>query len=120
MNVFNRVVVVLEILLLIVLLIVSAVVPNTVLGRLLYTAEVARTSLEARWPVSYLIFLAVVVVLILLLLALLWLELRPKAKKAVAVRNVSGAKAELGTASVEQSLQYRLSEIADVLKANLR
>jgi uncharacterized alkaline shock family protein YloU len=50
------------------------------------------------------------------LVLLLWLELRPKAKKAIAVRNVSGAKAEVGTASVEQSLQHRISEIADVLK----
>ena len=116
MNVFNRAVVILEILLLILLLIISAVVPKTVLGRLLYTAELAKTSLESRWPVSYLLFLAVAVVLILLLVLLLWLELRPKAKKAIAVRNVSGAKAEVGTASVEQSLQHRISEIADVLK----
>lgn len=116
MNVFNRVVVILEILLLILLLIVAAVVPNTVLERLLYTGELAKTSLESRWPVSYLLFLAVAVVLILLLVLLLWLELRPKAKKGITVRNVSGAKAEIGTASVEQSLQYRISEIADVLK----
>ncbi len=116
MNVFNRAVVILEILLLILLLIVAAVVPNTVVGRLLYTTELARTSLESRWPVSYLLFLVVAVVLILLLVLLLWLELRPKTRKAVTVRNVSGAKAEIGTASVEQSLQYRISEIADVLK----
>jgi hypothetical protein len=116
MNVFNRAVVILEVLSLIVLLIISAVVPNTVLERLLYTAEVAKASLESRWPLSYLLFLAVAVVLILLLVVVLWLELRPRAKKAVAVRNVKGAKAEVGTASVEQSLQYRISEIADILK----
>jgi membrane protein implicated in regulation of membrane protease activity len=116
MNVFNRAVVILQVLLLIVLLIVAAVVPNTVLSRLAYTTDVARTALEGRWPWSYIVFLAIDLVIVLVLVAVLWFELRPKPKRAVSVRNVSGGRAEVSTASIEQSLQYRLGDIPDVLK----
>lgn len=116
MNVFNRAVVILEILLLIVLLIVSAVFPTEVLDRLLYTLDLARSALVSGGLATYVFFLLAAIVLVLLLVALLWLELRPAPKKAVAVRNVSGTKADMSTASVEQSLQYRIGEIAEVLK----
>jgi len=116
MNVFNRAVVILQVLLLIVLLIVAAVVPNISLSRLAYTTDVARTALEGRWPWSYIVFLAIDVVIILGLVAVLWFELRPRPKRAVSVRNISGGRAEVSTASIEQSLQYRLGEIPDVLK----
>jgi len=116
MNIFNRVVVVLEVLLLIILLIIAAVVPNTVLERLLYTMQQLQSALQVRWPMSYVLFLVVAIVLILLLVLLLWLELRPQGRKTVTVRTDSGTQAEVSTSSVEQSLQHRISEIADVLK----
>jgi len=116
MNVFNRTVVILEILLLVVVLVIAAVVPRTVLPRVLYTVEQAQRVLLERWPSSYVLFLAVAIVLIFLLILLLWLELRPKAKKTVTVRGVKGTQAEISTSSVEQSLEYRIRDIGDVLK----
>jgi len=116
MNVFNRTVVILEILLIVGVLIVAAVVPYTVLERLLYTVQQAQTVLLERWPISYVLFLLVAIVLIFLLILLLWLELRPRPKKTVTVRSVSGTQAEVSTSSVEQSLEYRIGDIGDVLK----
>jgi uncharacterized alkaline shock family protein YloU len=117
MNMFNRAVVILGVLLLIVVLIIAAVVPDVVLERILYTTDLAKGFLEARRPTSYLLFLLVDVVLVLVFVAWLWFELKPRPRKAVSVRNVSGAKAEMSTDSVEHSLQNRLIEIGDVLKA---
>lgn len=116
MNVFNRVVVILEILLLIVLLVVSVVFHNEILDRLLYTLDLARTAFDTGQLATYVFFLLADIVLVLLLVALLWLELRPAPKKVVAMHNVSGTKADMSTTSVEQSLQYRIAEIAEVLK----
>jgi hypothetical protein len=116
MNAFNRVVFVLFILLLIALLIVTAVVPFTVLERSIYTLQQAQNALEARWPWSYLVFLAADIVLALLAIVLLWFEVRPRAKKTLMVRTVSGTQAEVSTASVQQALQQRLSQLGDVFK----
>jgi hypothetical protein len=116
MKVFNRVVVILGILLLTVLLIIAAVVPNTVLEDVLYTTQQAQDALLIGWPRSYVFFLAVDVILIFLLVVLLWFELRPAARKTVTIRSVSGAQAEVSTASVQQSLEYHISEIGDVIK----
>ena len=116
MNIFNRAVVIVEILLLAVLLIIAAVVPNTVLERLSYTGQQAQAALQAGWPMSYVFFLVVDIVLIFLLILLLWLEVRPQGKKTVIVRSGSGTQAEVSTTSVEQSLQQRIGEISDVLK----
>ena len=116
MNAFNRVVFVLFILLLIALLIVTAVVPFTVLERVVYTLQQAQDVLQARWPWSYLVFLAADIVLVLLAIVLLWFEVRPRAKKTLMVRTVSGTRAEVSTASVQQALQQRISQLPDVFK----
>jgi hypothetical protein len=116
MNAFNRVVFILFILLVVAALIVAAVVPFTVLERLIYTLQEAQNVLEARWPWSYLVFLAAVILLVLLGLILLWLEVRPRTKKTVTVRTVGGTQAEVSTASVQQSLQQRISQLNDVYK----
>jgi len=116
MNAFNRVVFVLFILLLIALLIVTAVVPFTVLERVIYTLQQAQNVLQARWPWSYLVFLAAVIVLVLLFILLLWFEVRPRAKKSLMVRTISGTQAEVSTASVQQALQQRISQLGDVFK----
>ncbi len=116
MKVFNRIASVLLILLLVAVLIVSAVVPFTVLERLIYTLQRVQDILQARWPWSYLIFLAVDIVLVLLALVMLWLEVRPRAKKTLMVRTASGTQAEVSTASVQQALQQRVSQLGDVFK----
>ena len=116
MNAFNRVVFVLLVLLLIALLIVTAVVPFTVLERLIYTLQQAQDVLQARWPWSYLVFLAVAILVILVALVLLWLEVRPRTKKTLTVRTVGGTQAEVSTTSVQQALQQRVGQLQDVFK----
>ena len=116
MKVFNRVVIIVGILLLIVLLIIAAVVPNTVLEDVLYAAQQAQDALLIDWPRSYVFFLVADIVWILLLVVLLWFELRPTARKTVTIRSVSGAQAEVSTSAVQQSLEYHIAEIGDVLK----
>jgi hypothetical protein len=113
-RVFNRAVVILEILLLGVTLIVAAVVPNTVLDSILYTVQQAQSALQLDWPRSYLVFLLVAIVLIFLLLVLLWLELRPQSRKTITVRGRDGTEAEVATSSVAQSLQRRIAEVPSV------
>lgn len=118
MNAFNRAVVILSALLLIVLLIVAAVVPNTVLQNSTYALGRAADALRVGWPTSYLIFLGVDIVLIFLLIVLLWLELRPRAVQTVTLRSDTGTLAEVNTASIEQTLEYRIRQIPDVLDVN--
>lgn len=116
MNAFNRVVFILLILALIAVLIVTAVVPFTVLERLIYTLQQAQNLLQARWPWSYLLALAAIIVLVLLALVLLWLEVRPRAKKTLMVRTVGGTQAQVSIDSVQQALQQRISQLGDVFK----
>jgi hypothetical protein len=116
MKVFNRAVVLLEVVLLIIALIVAAVVPNTVLERLLYTIQQAQGALQLDWPRSYVIFLVVDIVLIGVFLVLLWLEIRPQTRRTITVRGSDGTEAEVSTASVGKSVEYHVAEISDVSK----
>jgi hypothetical protein len=114
MNVFNRAVAILQIVLLIILLIVAAVVPNTVLGQIGYIVEQAQTALQVGWPRSYIIFLVAAIPLIFLLIVLLWLEIRPGTSNKVVVRGRDGTRTEVSTSSVAQSLRLHVDEIEDV------
>ncbi len=116
MNVLNRALILIMALLLIVLLIVGTIVPYTVLDRLARTVQQAQDALMAGWPMSYIVFLVIAIFAILVLLVLLWLEVRPHGKKVVNVRSVGGTQAELSTDSVRQSLEYRIGQLADVLR----
>jgi uncharacterized alkaline shock family protein YloU len=116
MNIFNRAVVILHILLLVGLLIVAAVVPNTVLSRLLYTVQQAQATLQLYWPTSYVVFLAIAVLLVFGLIMLLWLEVRPSASNKVLIRNRDGTRTELSTSSLADSLRRSIDEIDDVFK----
>jgi hypothetical protein len=116
MNIFNRIVVVLHILLLIALLIISVVLPNRVLSRSLSALQQVQTTLQSSWPTSYIVFLAAAVLLVFLLIILLWLELRPQASNKVLIRNRDGTQTELSTASLAESLRRSIDEIQDVFK----
>jgi hypothetical protein len=122
MNIVNRALIILEIVLLIVLLIVSAVVPNTVLRQMGYAVETAETTLQLGWPRSYIVFLLVAIPVIFLLILLLWLELRPQTADRVVVRGRDGTRTEVSTRSVALTLQKHIDEIEDVfnVKSSVR
>lgn len=114
MNIFNRIVVLLHILLLIALLITAVIVPNRVLSRSLDAVQQAQIVLQANWPTSYVVFLAAVVLLVFVLIVLLWLEIRPHASTKVLIRNRDGTQTEVSTSSLAESLRRSVDEIDDV------
>lgn len=122
MNIFNRAVVILEVVFLIIMLIVAAVVPNTVLSQMGYMVEQAQSALQLGWPRSYIVFLVVAIPVIFLLIVLLWLEIRPATSSKVIVRGRDGTRTEVSTSSVAQSLRLHIDEIEDVfnVKSTIR
>ncbi|MEN6479489.1 MAG: alkaline shock response membrane anchor protein AmaP [Anaerolineales bacterium] len=114
MKVFNRIVVVIGILLglagsLFVLLypIQAAEAAQAVV------AQFEEALFDARFQT---LFIVTMVVLIALLLFLLVLELRRGRRKFVRIRTEGPAKAVLGVDSIEQSLEFRIDELAGVRK----
>jgi Ca2+/H+ antiporter len=115
-NIVNGLVTIVVLLALIVLLVLGALFPWTVLDTGIALLQQARVALEARWPLSYLIFLVVAILLVVLFVATLWFELRPKSRRTLSVSTAGGAEVEVDAKSVQQGLQARLIEIRDVLK----
>ena len=64
----------------------------------------------------FFIFLAATGALEFVLLVLFWLELRRPRRKTVRVKTKGGGTAQLGVQSVAQSLEYRIDELAGVRK----
>jgi len=114
MNVFNRVLVVIEILLLIVLLITSMVMIRPMLTNASATLEQLTYLFESRLPTSYIIFLVCALLLVFVLLVLLWLEVRPHASNRVLIRGRDGTQTSVNTASVAESLRHHIDDIPDV------
>jgi len=114
MRVFNRIVMVIGIL-------VSIALALFVVLRPMDAVQIAQTNIslfdESLYNSQFqLVFIVGVAVWIALLLFLLVLELRRPRKKTVKIRTDSGANAVLGVESVMQSLEYRIDELAGVRK----
>ena len=118
MNVFNRIVVILGILIWLFLVLVLMVRPldatSYVRGWLTYF-EQALGDLN-----FFYIYLGSLAGLELILLILLWLEIRKRRHKTVRIKTSGGGRAELGTQSVAQSLEYRIDELAGVRKVDTK
>jgi hypothetical protein len=112
MNVFNRIVVIILVLILAVAAIGLALRPleAVALGRGVLS------SLEQGifQDQFYLIFLASCIAVVVLALIILWLEIRSPRRKSVRVKTKGAGNAQLGVESVAQSLAYRVDEIAGV------
>lgn len=114
MKVFNRIVVVIGIL-------VGLAGSLLVLLYPLQAAETVQAVVaqfqEALYDARFqTLFIVTMVVLIALLLFLLVLELRRGRRKSVRIRTEGPAKAVLGVDSIEQSLEYRIDELVGVRK----
>ncbi len=116
MNTFNRIVIVITLLVLIPLLTVLLVKPHVILsdvgrwatdlGRQLWAADVVM-----RLGIGILLAL----VFVILALVLVYLELRPRRRRFIRVENLTGGMATIGIESVVRQLEYRLDPIADVI-----
>lgn len=113
MNVFNRIVMVLAIL---VALLVATYVMVDPYGAVMLTRDGLDVFEQLIYQDQfYNFFLLGLGGLDLLLLILLWLELRRGRRRTARIRTKRGA-AELGIQSVAQSLEYRIDELAGVRK----
>lgn len=114
MNVFNRIVMVLAIIVCLVVLAVLMVFHLDTIAVARGYLDVAEKGLyDSQF---YTIFIAACGVLLFLLLILLWLELRRPRRRTVQIKTATGSNAQLGIQSVSQSLEYRIDELAGVRK----
>ncbi|MFO7918634.1 MAG: alkaline shock response membrane anchor protein AmaP [Anaerolineae bacterium] len=112
MNTFNRIIMVLAIIL-------ALVTVASIMARPLEAVELARLGLqyfeEGLFDEQFFyIFLGVAAGIELILLILLWLELRKRTRDSVQVDIEGGGRAKLSTSSIAQSLEYRIDELPGV------
>jgi hypothetical protein len=112
MNIFNRIVMIIAILLLLSIALALIIMPLEVISLLRTGLDNLEQSIFD--PTFYNIYLGVLALIVLLLLIWLWLEIRRRYRKTVIIKTQGGGSAELGTQSVAQGLEYRIDELAGV------
>jgi len=115
MNTFNRVVMILLLILAIPLLL-SVMFAAAFPGPATAALQAQLAALGTLTLTGQIIVIVVSALLILLCLALLWLELRRPGPGVVKLRQVEGGEAVLALNSVEQRLAYNIDQLADVIK----
>ena len=112
MDIFNRVVVILVLVLLIAALVWAMLQP-------LFFVEVLQVAGEGLNEIvysNYFLYLGVAAVSLLVALVFLWLELRRRTRKTVRVHQVSSGEVELSVASIGQSLEYFVNGVEGVIR----
>jgi len=112
MDIFNRVLVILVLVLLIAALVWAMLQP-------LFFVEVLQVvgeGLEEIVYSNYFLYLGVAAVSLLIALVFLWLELRRRTRKTVRVHQVSSGEVELSVASIGQSLEYFVNGLEGVIR----
>ncbi len=112
MNVFNRILTVLVILLLAGVLVLVLFNPLMIVD--LIRAGVDSFEQGIFKDQVFVVFLATGAVVLLGLLIILWLEVRRPRRKMVRIKTASGGNVQLEIQSVSQSLEYRIDELAGV------
>ncbi len=124
MNVFNRIVMIILIILALVTTLVAAVVPFATLQFLTRTLETVRVGLEAMYNSGPLIFMlaqiAVALAAVLIFGTLLVLEIRRGRPATVQVVTAEGGKADILLDSVAMRLSYHLDQLAEVISVTPR
>jgi len=118
MNVVNRVVVVVEVIVLMIVLTLTAILPHVVLigaGRWLGWHGARLLASPMPW-VRFGVGLLIAVVINCIGALLLGLELWPKSKRHIRVQQATGGIVILSNESVVQQLQYRLEPLPGVLR----
>ncbi len=117
MNTFNRVVIVILLLILIPLLSYVFIVPHVVLQEVGAWATAVSQTLWQMNPVLRLaIGIAAAVIVDILFLFIIYMELRRPRKKYIHVQKITGGVATLSVDSIVQQIQYRLDPIEGVIK----
>ncbi|MBC7237893.1 MAG: hypothetical protein H5T69_18780, partial [Chloroflexi bacterium] len=105
MNVFNRIVMIIGILIWLFLILFLMIRPEDAISYLRSGLQLLEEN--AFDPDFFYIYLGILAALELILLILLWLEIRRTRRKTVRIKTQSGSSAELQIQSVAQSLEYR-------------
>lgn len=120
MNAFNRLVVIIVLLMIMVLSAIFLIAPVTVLRLMLPFLQRLETNLASMTGLSVLARLGGGLVFVFLIwvcgAAILWLEVRRPRAKTIKVQKVSGGEAELTTDSIASRLEYNIDQLADVIK----
>lgn len=112
MDVFNRIVVVLALLLLATVLVWAMLQPLFIVEVLELTAG----GLEEVVYSNYFLYLGVAALSLFIVLVFLWLELRRRTRKTVRVHQVSSGDVELNVSSISQSLEYFVNGLEGVIR----
>ncbi len=115
MRVFNRVITVLLFVVLMIVVPVFLIFPDAMIAFLQQSLSVLRSGLN--------IFLRVVMVLAGIIFFIvcglvLYLELRRPARKRVKLERITGGNVELEVESIQQGLEYRVDQLADVISVS--
>jgi len=116
MNIFNRVVMVVLLLLALAVSVVFTIVPVRLLALVSNVANLLAQSVEMAGPVFVLIGIAFVLLWFLLLVLELWTP----PKRTVRVEKVSGGQAEMTVDAIAQRVVYRVDQLADVVNVKPR
>lgn len=111
MNIFNRVVMVILLLLALAVSVVFTIIPV----RLLDLVSKAITLLAQSVEMAGLVFVLIGIAFIMLWFLLLVLELWRPRKRTVRVEKVSGGRAEMTVDAIAQRVVYRVDQMADVV-----
>lgn len=124
MNVFNRVVMVLLIILILIGTLVAVVMPFAVIDFLIRFLETLRVALETTFATAPLLFLvgqiAVGLAAVIICGVLLVLELRRGRPATVQIVTAEGGRANIVLDSVAMRLAYHLDQLADVISVTPR
>ncbi len=124
MNVFNRVMMIILIILMLIASLITVVLPFWVIDTVIQFLRTVRAGLEQMYVTGPLVFLVgqivVAVALVLILGTLFVLEVRRGRPAAVEVVTAEGGKAKVLVDSISMRLSYHLDQLADVISVKPR
>ncbi|MCS7282865.1 MAG: alkaline shock response membrane anchor protein AmaP [Anaerolineae bacterium] len=121
MNIVNRVVMVVGLLLTIPLCVVLLVAPIPVLNAVgEWTAQTVQWLNTIAAPLRFLLGIVFALVWLLLAALLLWLELRRPPRRMVRVTRVDGGQVEISLNAIDEHITYELEQLPGVLRVRPR
>ena len=117
MNIFNRVIAILSLLIVMVASAIFFIVPVPVLHAVNPFLQLLETNLSGIYPILQVAGGVVLTLLVwVICAAILWLEVRRPRPKTIKVLKISGGEAELTIDSIANRLEYNIDQLADIIK----
>jgi hypothetical protein len=116
-NIFNRVIVILSLLVIMVASAIFFIVPVPILHGVNPLLQLLETNLSGMYPILQVAGGVVLTLLVwVICAAILWLEVRRPRPKTIKVLKISGGEAELTIDSIANRLEYNIDQLADIIK----